>query len=620
MSKKYIFISILVVGGIATASLWPKNNTTLYETEPLTSVDIQQTVSVTGSVRPRTTIPLRVQMSGDIHHINTSVGQRVKKGDLLLSLDQESFEIEIQQAEARRAIAEANLAQRLAGVRQEDASVSAKAVKNAEANLAAAKLRLKSRQEIFSVEEEQALLAISIAETQLKDSTTQFQNTASTNETSIQLSQSNVESAYANAKSPINQTLSTIQKLLTKADDLLKISQKRQSIQYSFGNTLLENKAKNKTRSLLLDLENTEKKYQEQETNNENIKSLLTEADKLIDNGQSLARDLYTLLSQTKSTSKTSEKSIQTDLTEVNTLQTTLTNTLTSIRQSQQSITSAELTLKNQRETLKANRDGSREVFNSAKAALKNAQKSLDILRITHQKNIESAQNDIQIAQTQLEQAQAAYSLKIAAPREVDIAALRAQVQSEKAALSLAQKRRKDAQIIAPIDGIITSINAEIGEQVSPTQTLITVMDDTLYIQANVSETDIAKVKKDQPVTMTFDALSLNETFQGTVNKINPAETVIQGVIYYQIEVNFDNDGRIKSGMTANLDIQTGHKKDVLAVSPQAIIYEDNKPFVRVLENKEAVKKEVTIGLEGDMYIEILTGVNEGDTIILFEK
>ncbi|MCP4179847.1 MAG: hypothetical protein GY756_18965, partial [bacterium] len=105
------------------------------------------------------------------------------------------------------------------------------------------------------------------------------------------------------------------------------------------------------------------------------------------------------------------------------------------------------------------------------------------------------------------------------------------------------------------------------------------------------------------------------------VINIDPAETVIQGVIYYQMTAIFDTTHPdIRSGMTVNLDILAEKKENVITISPQAVNYKDNKAFVRVLENEAPKEKEVETGLEGNKYVEIQSGITEEEVIILFEK
>src|SRR5581483_10901237 len=97
--------------------------------------------------------------------------------------------------------------------------------------------------------------------------------------------------------------------------------------------------------------------------------------------------------------------------------------------------------------------------------------------------------------------------------------------------------------------------------------------DTKFQIDANIAEADIAKVALGQKATVTLDAYGPDVVFNATVIKIDPAETIVDGVPTYKTTFQFDTpDDRIKSGMTANIDIQGDSHTDVLAVPERAVI------------------------------------------------
>jgi multidrug efflux pump subunit AcrA (membrane-fusion protein) len=138
-------------------------------------------------------------------------------------------------------------------------------------------------------------------------------------------------------------------------------------------------------------------------------------------------------------------------------------------------------------------------------------------------------------------------------------------------------------------------------------------------IEVLISESDIAKVSKDDQTKITLDAYGDDVEFQGKVFFIEPAETVIQNVIYYKVIVNFDpGEQNVKSGMTANVLLTTNEKNDILVIPARAIIdrNSDNKT-VKVFENNEVIEKQVNLGLEGDNgLVEIISGLKDADNII----
>jgi len=161
------------------------------------------------------------------------------------------------------------------------------------------------------------------------------------------------------------------------------------------------------------------------------------------------------------------------------------------------------------------------------------------------------------------------------------------------------------------------------GEQTSLSLPVIRMVGLLNYeIEADVPESDIAKVETNQNVEITLDAFGEDQIFEGKVTFVEPAETVIQDVVYYKVRVEFDKyDERIKPGMTANLIIETNHKDDVLLVPLRAVKASNGRRFVEVLDSMGvSQEKDVKLGLRGDNGYEILSGLQEGEEVIVYVK
>jgi HlyD family secretion protein len=177
--------------------------------------------------------------------------------------------------------------------------------------------------------------------------------------------------------------------------------------------------------------------------------------------------------------------------------------------------------------------------------------------------------------------------------------------------------------LYSPIDGVITKVEPDIGEYVAPGVVSFGVISDGDYkIEAYVPEADIAKIKISNQASTTLDAYGQNVDFPSVIVDIDPAETILEGVPTYRIVLQFVyKDTRIKSGMTANLDIMTNERKNVLTVPTRAIQTEDNNKYVRVvdLDGKTYTNVTVVVGLKGsDGTSEIISGVNVGDKIVTY--
>jgi multidrug efflux pump subunit AcrA (membrane-fusion protein) len=143
-------------------------------------------------------------------------------------------------------------------------------------------------------------------------------------------------------------------------------------------------------------------------------------------------------------------------------------------------------------------------------------------------------------------------------------------------------------------------------------------MSDSGYeVDAGVSEIDIGKVAINDAVSMTLDAFP-GETFTGTVFYIAPAETNTGGVISYLTKISFSKpDPRLKSGLTANIDIETKHKDNILILPQYAILQNDQGTFVETVVNNKTAQNPVVLGIEDDKgNVEVVSGVTAGEQVL----
>lgn len=191
-------------------------------------------------------------------------------------------------------------------------------------------------------------------------------------------------------------------------------------------------------------------------------------------------------------------------------------------------------------------------------------------------------------------------------------------IAAQEAVVKQYEARMAKTILRSPISGIITKIDAETGEIAIANEKIISVISDGLYeIEVNIPEVDVAKTKVGQEAEITLDAYGPDEIFPAVISEIEPAETVVEGVSTYKtILVFIQNDQRIRSGMTANIDIITDKRKNVLAAPSRAIRSKNNHKYVIV--GKEEKEKVVEVGLKGiDGLTEIKSGLKEGDLVLV---
>jgi len=255
---------------------------------------------------------------------------------------------------------------------------------------------------------------------------------------------------------------------------------------------------------------------------------------------------------------------------------------------------------------------------NAAQTSISAQKQYIATQKATNQSNLTTAETTVNTAQSTLATAKDQLALKTAGSTSEQIAAQEAQIKYARANVQNYQAALSKTVIVSPLNGIITKKDAKTGEIVAANANVISVLSIAKFeIEANVSENEIAKVSIGDPVSMTLDALGPNEKFVGRIIKIDPAETIVSGVIYYKVTSVFDNeDVKIKSGMTVNLDIQTDKKENVLILPYYVVKGSNGDKYVRVLEDGKEKEKIVKTGLEGETMIEIVEGLKEGEKVI----
>lgn len=198
---------------------------------------------------------------------------------------------------------------------------------------------------------------------------------------------------------------------------------------------------------------------------------------------------------------------------------------------------------------------------------------------------------------------------------------------------ALAAVKAAKSVLKAPFAGVVTTLDAEVGQLATAGTPVITVATtDQLEITANVPETDALKLKPDLTAKISLDAVpgppparlapfgGGRPTLAGRVVTIAPAAAILEGVPTYEITIALlATDVALKPGLTADINIETAARDSVVAIPRRAIITRDGQQLVRVQEADETVREQnVTTGLLGsDGFIEITSGLTAGQTVLL---
>ena len=237
--------------------------------------------------------------------------------------------------------------------------------------------------------------------------------------------------------------------------------------------------------------------------------------------------------------------------------------------------------------------------------------------------NLTAADEKYRTAESSLALAEEELLLKRAGVRTEEIQASEADVEKAHAAVASARAQLSKTLLTSPISGTVTKQDAKVGQIVSANTIIASVMSDAKFqIEAQVPEADIAKVNIGDTAKVTLDAYPSTVVFETRVVKIDPAATVVEGVPTYKTTLQFEKaDERVKSGMTANVDIATDERADAVAIPQRALKTENGQTYVEVRKGDSIDKINVETGLRGsDGTIEIVSGLSEGDRVILFRE
>lgn len=231
----------------------------------------------------------------------------------------------------------------------------------------------------------------------------------------------------------------------------------------------------------------------------------------------------------------------------------------------------------------------------------------------TARTNMNTASTNLTSALAALVDAQKSLALERAGATSANVAAAAAEVQNARAMLT-------KTRVIAPFGGVVTRMDAKVGQIVSPSTSEIAMQSDGLFqIETYVPEVAIARIAKGNPATTTLDAYGASVMFPSVVVAVDPAETVKDGVPTYKTTLAFlAADPRIRSGMTANVVMQTGLLRDAIVIPSGAVGTRDGAQYVSVLVDGKPVNRPVTVGRSPALgQAHILSGLSSGDVILL---
>lgn len=271
-----------------------------------------------------------------------------------------------------------------------------------------------------------------------------------------------------------------------------------------------------------------------------------------------------------------------------------------------------------------------------AKKGVAQAENGLNSAQINFELNSEKIENAIvnlertrelyeegAVSKSQLEQAELAAS-------EKSLDALKGQVTQAELSHQQALNQLKQAEIsyeqavsglgntivTAPVSGVISTLDVKVGQIATNSQPAATIVDmDKVYIQINVVENMVNKLEVGQEVEIKVASAS-DEYISSTISYISPTADMRSQL--YNVRIYIENiEDKIKPGMNGEVKLNMDKIESAIIIKSNAVLDRDDKKIVYVVEDDKAIEREVTTGLDTGEYIEIKTGIAEGETVIV---
>lgn len=549
---------------------------------------IAQTVEVTGAVETVNNVDLAFNASGTVSALLVSVGDTVTAGETVATLEASDLAAAVAQAREGVVRARAELDARLAGVTVEQTAVG-------EADVAVAKAALETAE--ADVIQVRAVQDASVA------SATQ----------ALAQAASDAARAHASAREDlvesIRSAVAEVRHALSDADTVLGIENVlfNQDFKYLLGNQGIQTMtaATNSFRAAIETRNSAESAFSSADAQSDDSVTLVAGlvATAYADASQALLDTLAVL-------DATASNSDELSLSDITAFKSSVSSSLSALIADGTSLTNAS-------QALEEAVAGLTDDVAAAENALAAAVASRDRAEASAESAVASRSAD-------LARAQASLASLIVAPRSVDVASLRASVGAAEAEHSAALARLQKTQIIAPIDGVVTDIAFDPGESASAGVTAITVLSSgTAYeVTMDIPESDVSKISVGNAAEITFDALGDARTFEGTVAKIDPAQKLIEGVVYYEAKVSLvagQDLSLVRPGMSSNVSVRTAELADAIFVPSRSVLVRDGAKYVRVQAADGTIEeRSVRAGLYADGgKTQILSGLEEGETVVV---
>lgn len=230
------------------------------------------------------------------------------------------------------------------------------------------------------------------------------------------------------------------------------------------------------------------------------------------------------------------------------------------------------------------------------------------------QQQMDQAQTELQVAESKYNSLQHQLEQMKEGPEQENIQVGEAQLQQAQVTYNTALAKVKDLSIASPLSGLITDIQVEEGEFVNPGMPLATIHNiEQVYVQVQIPESIYLSLKQGEQVQVNIP--SVNHTYSGSMMELNPHADPRSKLFSVKILINNEKK-LLKPGMTAEAHIPIVNKSKALIIPVDTIINDKGQSVVYIIEDQLAKKRNIQTGIRTNTNIEVLSGLQLGEQII----
>jgi len=200
------------------------------------------------------------------------------------------------------------------------------------------------------------------------------------------------------------------------------------------------------------------------------------------------------------------------------------------------------------------------------------------------------------------------------------IASDQSAIDTAEANLTEAEQSLGAATLTSPINGTVVSVGINVGDTVSANSSteIVTIVGTNAYeAQATLDSSQVSSVKVGQSAAVEVDGV--NGALEGTVAQVGPVQSSSSGYTYPVVVALPATSGSLHAGSAANVVISTGEVSNVVAVPTSAVQSLGTRSYVLELANGQLTRKVITVGMVGDTYTQVLSGLAPGQSVVLVD-